>query len=563
MPSARRLLSIDPYFALLTLLTVFAWAPLAYPGFLQTHAGFLPVFNLYDLEHRLGDFAWWPLVGRTYDLWRGEGPLPCYLAEMLRWLGFGGTGAVKAVLALSIIAGAWGLYGWARPTLGRSGALLASVVYAYWPYALATMLVRGAWAEALWMGLLPLALWALDAACTAGKGHHLILLALAVAALAWTQPGLAAWALVAMAAYLATAGTRTRGRAWAALTGGVLIGASGLAPQISARGWGGPAPVEFVQHLVYPFQFFLAGWGTGLSVAGWQDTLPLSLGLPAVGLTLIGLVLGGERRPRRYLVFAVAVTIVCLFLASTLSAPLWRIWPAPARTLTYPWQLLGLAGPFLAFLAGAALPALAAQDADVGAALRAGPPGEHTGSPLPGPRYPNLFPCKREGEGGGDVSFRTALHAGLIALVALAGYTYLQPRYTTLEPDRSPVAILGDNQVMLLDVVLEGRLRAGEKVGLTVHWQALRPLDRDYSIFVHALDEAGERWGQQDTQPQGGAYPMTRWLVGEVVEDRYEVSIRAEGPATGYHLILGLYDWQTGARLRVGDTDHVVVRERE
>ncbi len=304
MPSPRRFLSLDPYFILLTLLTVFVWAPLAYPGSLQTHAGFLPVFNLYDSEQHLSDPAWWPLVGRTYDLWRGEGPFPYYLAAMLRRCGFGGIGAVKTVMALSIIAGVWGLYGWARPILGRSGALLAAAVYAYWPYALATMLVRGAWAETVWMGLLPLALWALAAARTAGKGQHLILLALAVAALTWTQPGLATWAWVVMAAYLAIEGTRARGRAGAALVGGMVLGTLGLVPRISARGWGGSAPVEFVQHLVYPFQFFLAGWGTGLSVAGWQDTLPLSLGLAAVGLALMGLVLGGARGPRRDLIFA-------------------------------------------------------------------------------------------------------------------------------------------------------------------------------------------------------------------------------------------------------------------
>ncbi|MCC7354947.1 MAG: hypothetical protein IT330_14480 [Anaerolineae bacterium] len=567
MPSPRRLLSLDPYFALLILLTVFAWAPLTYPGSLQTHAGFLPVFNLYDLESHLGNPAWWPLVGRGYDLWRGEGPLPYYLAVACRWLGFGGIGAVKLVIALSIVGGAWGVYGWARPTLGRSGALLAATVYAYWPYALATILVRGTWAETVWLGLLPLALWALAAARATGKGGNLIILSLAVAALAWTQPGLAAWALVAMTAYLAMGEAGMRGRALAALAGGVLLGAVGLAPQISARDWGGPAPVEFAQHFVYPFQFFLAGWGNGLSVAGWQDTLPLSPGMAAVGLALLALILGGLRPARGTLASAAAIAAVCLSLASTLSSPLWKLWPVPARTLTFPWQLLSLAGPFLAFLAGAAFPALVAQDVGRGRArsstLSPEGRGEGEGRLLSSgrPSKEEFVADWEESEGGGDTSFRTALHAGLVALVVLASYTYLQPRYTTLEPGRAPIAILGDNQVMLLDVRLEGPLRAGEKVALAVHWQALKPIDRDYTIFVHALDEAGERWGQEDTQPQGGKYPMTRWLVGEIVEDRYEVSIRADGPAAGYHLILGLYDWQTGARLRVGDTDHVVVRE--
>lgn len=526
MPSTRRLFPLESDLILLTLLAVFAWAPLTHPGFPQTHAGLLPVFNLHDLGRRWGDLAWGPAVGRVHDLWRGEGPFPYYLAAALRALGLDGGDAIKAVGGLAVVVGAWGLYAWARPWLGRGGALLSAVVYAYWPYALAARLVRGAWAEAVWMGLWPLALWALEAAKATGQKRNLATLAFAAALLAWTQAGLAAWAWAALwARLLSWREARARGRVGAALLAGALLGAAGLAPQAVNAGWGGPAPVDFIQHLVYPFQFFLAGWGDGLSVAGWQDMLPLSLGLAAVGLTVVAWVVGPPTAGRDLFLFAVGASVVGLFLASTLAAPLWSTWPTPARTLTYPWQLLGLVGPFLALLAGAAFPALAGRDQrGEEAALR-----------------------------------RSALHAGLVAMVVLASYAYLQPRYITLTPPRAPTAILGDHQVMLVDVEVEGALRAGEKIGLTARWQALKPLDKDYSIFVHVVDEKGERWGQHDTQPQGGRYPMTRWRVGEVVEDRYEVLIRADGPADGYRVILGLYDWQTGARLRVGDADHVVI----
>ena len=74
-------------------------------------------------------------------------------------------------------------------------------------------------------------------------------------------------------------------------------------------------------------------------------------------------------------------------------------------------------------------------------------------------------------------------------------------------------------------------------------------MDQDYTVFVHATDETNKRWGQQDTQPQSGEYPTSQWRVGEIVEDRYELRIAADGPAAGYHLSLGLYDWQTGERL--------------
>jgi hypothetical protein len=37
------------------------------------------------------------------------------------------------------------------------------------------------------------------------------------------------------------------------------------------------------------------------------------------------------------------------------------------------------------------------------------------------------------------------------------------------------------------------------------------------------------------------------------------VQIDASGPPGSYHLSVGLYDWKTGDRLRVGDEDSVVI----
>jgi len=51
--------------------------------------------------------------------------------------------------------------------------------------------------------------------------------------------------------------------------------------------------------------------------------------------------------------------------------------------------------------------------------------------------------------------------------------------------------------------------------------------------------------------PRGGAYPTTRWRVGEVVVDTYDITL-PEGVEIGdYEIEVGLYLAETGQRLGV------------
>ena len=130
------------------LLPVFAWSPLTYPGYFEFHSGFLPIFNLNDLMRHGADLGWLPTVGRPYDLLRDEGALAYRLAALMRLLGSSPVAAVKWTFGLSLLSGALGMYGRACRRLGPWPALLASMVYTYWPMLLATIYVRGALAEA-------------------------------------------------------------------------------------------------------------------------------------------------------------------------------------------------------------------------------------------------------------------------------------------------------------------------------------------------------------------------------------------------------------------------------
>jgi hypothetical protein len=89
---------------------------------------------------------------------------------------------------------------------------------------------------------------------------------------------------------------------------------------------------------------------------------------------------------------------------------------------------------------------------------------------------------------------------------------------------------------------------------LTLYWQALGPVDRDYTVFAHVRNKAGEVVAQRDGPPAGGVYPTSLWEPGEIIED--ELVVPLEGlPAGEYDLVAGMYDFVTGVRLPVDGSD--------
>jgi hypothetical protein len=544
---------------LVWLLPVFAWAPLTYPGYFEFHSGFLPIFNLNDLMRHLVNLGWMPTVGQPYDVLRGEGALAYRLAALLRLLGAAPVAAVKWTFGLSLLAGALGTYGWARRRLGPWPALLASMVYTYWPILLATIYVRGALAEAVLMGLAPWVLWAADAAAS-GSRHGAIGLALGLASALWIQAGLALWLAVIVLAYIllvphrlesisgsstdgenpAQRGLSPTGLALIGWAGGLALGGLGLIPVVSQHGWGSATYITFAEHLVYPFQLLLAGWGVGPSISGPDDTLTFSFGIAAFGLAVLGIVLPREGARERaatgeddsthklrhtHTLFALVVVLIIAALSMTVAAFFWQGLPFLTRTLTYPWQLLLLAGPWLAWLAGRG-----------GRALL------------------DLWPAEARRR------WAVPLVAGLLTITLFGAYGALNPTTTRVPVPDAPVAIFGENQIALLSAEPVGSPTPGGQIKLLTRWQALRPLDQDYTVFFHAVGPDGGRWGQQDTMPQDGKLPTSNWLPGQVIQDEYQIVLAADAPVSNdYRYLLGLYQWQTGARLTSRTDDKIVL----
>ena len=102
------------------------------------------------------------------------------------------------------------------------------------------------------------------------------------------------------------------------------------------------------------------------------------------------------------------------------------------------------------------------------------------------------------------------------------------------------------------------RLQPGQTITVTLFWQALEPVEGDYTVFVQLLDEAGQVAGQDDGPPVNGRYPTHSWLPRQVVEDETLLTLAPDLPPGEYRIAVGMYELETGQRLEVKDKDGAV-----
>jgi len=112
-------------------------------------------------------------------------------------------------------------------------------------------------------------------------------------------------------------------------------------------------------------------------------------------------------------------------------------------------------------------------------------------------------------------------------------------------------ANLGDRVTFLGYSLSDSPVEAGDKICLTLYWQAQRRMETSYIVFVHLTDREGRKLGQKDSVPVKGSYPTKRWSEGETVFDEYEILVDPDAPSGEYVLEVGMYNAATGERLPV------------
>ncbi len=439
---ANKIRRYDTNLILVVALTIFAIAPLLQPGFFWgAHDARHSVYFLYEFDRSIQEGILFPrwspdiTFGYGYPLFNIYGPLGFYLGEAFHLLGLDLLWAIKMVFATSFVLSGLTMYLFVRRLMGRWAGLIAGLVYVYIPYHISDVYVRGAFAESVALVFFPLILWSFYEAVDNPSPLVLVGAALSYGGLVLSHNGLLLLFSPFLGVYLiflvvsrarqdarrVQASRRARWalfakavarRAWTPLASLLLgLGLSALFwlpmalefKYVRLDQWLG-GYYDYRDDFVYFFQFFSPSWGHGLSRPGPNDDLSFQIGAVPIILSVFSLAALSQMRDglqRRMTAFFLISLIVVVFLMLPASIAIWQLLPIVIFA-QFPWRLLALAMPCVAFLAGSVM--ASAREAD-------------------GERAPALAAW------------------ALAILIIFASYTYLAPQI--IEPAEGPVSLAG------------------------------------------------------------------------------------------------------------------------
>ena len=97
-------------------------------------------------------------------------------------------------------------------------------------------------------------------------------------------------------------------------------------------------------------------------------------------------------------------------------------------------------------------------------------------------------------------------------------------------------------------------IRPGQEASVVLNWQALSALPKNYTIFVHLVDENNVTIGQRDMYPGQGLIALSEIPANYFWTDHYTVRLSTRLPTPKLlRWRVGVYDAQTGERLKTPD----------
>ncbi|MGQ0602001.1 MAG: glycosyltransferase family 39 protein [Anaerolineales bacterium] len=156
----------------------------------------------------------------------------------------------------------------------------------------------------------------------------------------------------------------------------------------------------------------------------------------------------------------------------------------------------------------------------------------------------------------GSLAARVPLTARFANTLILTGFRIVSavPRWGVGEPRGWTSPNLGGSPVAGF---ASAELVAGDTAHLTLFWTTDVAVDVSYTVFVHLVAADGFQLAGADSLPRNGARLTTHWQPGETVIDPHLILIPNDLPPGEYIIEVGLYQLETGERLRAGDADRV------
>ncbi len=153
------------------------------------------------------------------------------------------------------------------------------------------------------------------------------------------------------------------------------------------------------------------------------------------------------------------------------------------------------------------------------------------------------------------VAHRRAAVTVLGVIVLVAALLFIHTRTvdaaafgdTTAPP--TPLSANLNNRAMLIGYSAD---RVGETMYVTLYWFVLNEMDKNYQVSVHLTDPNDRMVAQQDTPPDRGLTPTTRWMPGEIVVDHHTLALTSITPGV-YRLTAAMYLPMNNGYANLGD----------
>lgn len=152
----------------------------------------------------------------------------------------------------------------------------------------------------------------------------------------------------------------------------------------------------------------------------------------------------------------------------------------------------------------------------------------------------------------------------LLCFAAIVPYLYIEPAYARAQSltatERSaithPLPVEYGERVQLLGYDLSKEtIEPGSRLWVTLYWETMAAMDRDYSVFVHLVDERGVTIAQRDSYPGAGNNPTRDWIAGQSIRDVHPVYVPPTLlAAPPFRVRVGLYDYATSSRLPIDNS---------
>lgn len=289
-------------------------------------------------------------------------PIPYLLGSLIHTLGFDFQTCFRIVMALGSIFGMTLFYIWLRGHFSKLAAIFGALLYFFVPYRFLNTYVRGAFAENLAYGFIPLAFLLVDVVSLKRKAYYIIMLAGSITLILLSHNEVSAIFLPIIFLYALgkSVKSKTLNPLGNLLMGAVLaflVSAFIYIPDLFERGYiHFDRGISYYQdHFVSLWQLLRSPWGYGFDFPGYiNDAMSFQIGLGHIAvITMTAAVFAYKairdgkttflRKNIEVIVFLFVIAIsLTLMFDTPIAAFFWEKVPLVETILDFPWRLLGV-----------------------------------------------------------------------------------------------------------------------------------------------------------------------------------------------------------------------------